>query len=114
MLVTAIGYFYPPFAGNLTVPGVAFISVLNWAIVLLVNRGVEQASVLNAIVMVCKLVPIFSFIIAMALVFDFDMFTADFWGNVANNLYGASHANMNGTVVAHPGRSPTRSSAASW
>lgn len=106
MLVTAIGYFYPPFAGNLTVPGVAFISVLNWAIVLLVNRGVEQASVLNAIVMVCKLVPIFSFIIAMVLVFDFDMFTADFWGNVANNLHGASHASMNGTVAGAPGSIP--------
>lgn len=99
MLVTAIGYFYPPFAGNLTIPGVVFISLLNWAIVLLVNRGVEQASTLNAIVMVCKLVPIFSFIIAMAFVFDFDVFTADFWGNVANNLYGASYANVNGTVV---------------
>ena len=106
MLVTAIGYFYPPFAGNLTIPGVVFISLLNWAIVLLVNRGVEQASTLNAIVMVCKLVPIFSFIIAMVFVFDFDVFTADFWGNVANNLYGTSYTNVNGTVVGAPGPIP--------
>lgn len=106
MLVTAIGYFYPPFAGNLTILGVVFISLLNWAIVLLVNRGVEQASTLNAIVMVCKLVPIFSFIIAMVFVFDFDVFTADFWGNVANNLYGTSYTNVNGTVVGAPGPIP--------
>lgn len=88
MLVTAIGYFYPPFAGNLTIPGVIFISVLNWAIILLVNRGVEEASALNAIVMVCKLVPIFAFIAVMLFVFSFDVFTADFWGNLANNLGG--------------------------
>lgn len=116
MLVTAIGYFYPPFAGDLTVPGVVFISVLNWLIVLLVNRGVEEASALNAVVMVCKLVPIFAFIAAMVIVFDFDVFTSDFWGNVANNLRGASYENIDGTVVGAPGPIPSRdsSSTASW
>ena len=86
MLVTAIGYFFPPFSSGLTAAGVAFISMLNWAIVLLVNRGVEEASALNAIVMVCKLVPIFAFILAMVVMFDPAVFTADFWGNLANNL----------------------------
>ncbi|MDY2777655.1 MAG: basic amino acid/polyamine antiporter, partial [Collinsella sp.] len=86
MLVTAIGYFFPPFAGELGIPGVIFISVLNWFIILLVNRGVEEASVLNAIVMICKLVPIFAFIATMLLVFDFKVFTADFWGTLAANL----------------------------
>ncbi|MEE0611865.1 MAG: hypothetical protein UCO70_00195 [Collinsella stercoris] len=41
---------------------------------------------LNAIVMVCKLVPIFAFILAMVVMFDPAVFTADFWGNLANNL----------------------------
>lgn len=86
MLVTAIGYFFPPFAGGLSIGGVVFISVLNWLIILLVNRGVEEASVLNAIVMVCKLVPIFAFIVVMLFVFSFDVFTADFWGNLAANM----------------------------
>lgn len=88
MLATAIGYFFPPFAGDLTVGAVVFISVINWLIVLLVNHGIEEASVVNAIVMICKLVPIFVFIVAMLLMFSFDVFTADFWGNVANNLGG--------------------------
>ena len=88
MLATAIGYFFPPFSGPLTVGAVVFLSVLNWIIVLLVNRGVEEASVINAIVMTCKLVPIFAFIITMLLLFDPALFTADFWGNVANNLGG--------------------------
>ncbi len=88
MLTTAIGYFFPPFSQGLTVGAVAFISILNWAIIALVNRGVEEASALNAIVMVCKLVPIFAFIGVMIMVFDFNVFTVDFWGNLANNLGG--------------------------
>lgn len=86
MLVTAIGYFFPPFADGLTVPAVVFISVMNWAIILLVNHGVEEASVVNAIVMCCKLIPIFVFIVTMLFMFSFDVFTADFWGTLANNL----------------------------
>lgn len=88
MLTTAIGYFFPPFSQGLTVGAIAFISVLNWAIIALVNRGVEEASALNAIVMVCKLVPIFAFIVVMIMVFDFNVFTIDFWGNLANNAAG--------------------------
>ena len=48
----------------------------------------EEASALNAIVMVCKLVPIFAFIVVMIMVFDFNVFTVDFWGKLANNAAG--------------------------
>lgn len=99
MLVTAIGYFYPPFAGQLGIPGVAFISIVNWLIILLVNRGVEEASAINAIVMICKLVPIFAFIVAMILEFRLDVFTADFWGNIANNLREPGAPGSIGTQV---------------
>ena len=88
MLATALGYFFPPFSGGLTVGAVVFISLVNWLIVLLVNHGIEEATVVNAIVMICKLVPIFVFIATMVLVFRFDVFTADFWGTLANNLGG--------------------------
>lgn len=99
MLATAIGYFFPPFSDGLTVGAVAFISVLNWIIVFVVNRGVEEASVLNAIVMTCKLVPIFVFIATMILVFNFGVFTADFWGSIANNLGGESAPGSVGTQI---------------
>ena len=89
MLITALGYFYPPFAHGLTPGAVVLISVLNWAIVLLVNRGVERASAINAVVMVCKLVPIFAFIAVMAVLFDPVVFTSDFWGMLAGNFAAA-------------------------
>ena len=92
MLTTAIGYFFPPFSGGLTIGSVAFISVLNWFIVAVVNHGVEEASILNAIVMTCKLVPIFIFIATMLLVFDFGVFTADFWGMLYNNMVAMGQA----------------------
>lgn len=99
MLITAIGYFYPPFAGALTPAGVAVISLLNWGIVWLVNRGVEGASAVNAIVMACKLVPIFTFIATMMALFDWHLITADFWGTLAGNLAAAStSANGLGTI----------------
>lgn len=99
MLVTAIGYFFPPFSNGLTVGSIVFISVLNWLIVLLVNRGVEEASVLNAIVMVCKLVPIFAFIVVMIFSFSFDVFTVDFWGTLANNLGGETAPGSTGNQI---------------
>ena len=99
MLATAIGYFFPPFAGELTVGAVIFISVINWLIVLLVNHGIEEASVVNAIVMICKLVPIFVFIVAMLLMFSFDVFAADFWGTLANNLGGPDAPGSVGTQI---------------
>lgn len=86
MLVSAIGYFVPTLSGQLEVPGLVLISCVNWLMVLLVNRGVEEASFLNAIVMVCKLVPICSFIVAMLFVFSFDVFTVDFWGTLSANM----------------------------
>ena len=99
MLVTAIGYFFPPFADGLTVPAVIFISVMNWAIIALVNHGVEEASVVNAIVMCCKLIPIFVFIVTMLIMFSFDVFTADFWGTLANNLGGETAPGGVGTQI---------------
>lgn len=106
MLATTLGYFFDPFAHGLTVWSIVVISVLNWFLVLLVNRGVEQASVLNAVVMVCKLVPIFAFIATMVLVFRPATFTADFWGNLAGNLSaGATSANA-GAAGTHPAGIP--------
>ena len=92
MLVSAIGYFVPVLSGQLQLPGLVLISCVNWLMVLLVNRGVEEASFLNAVVMVCKLVPICAFIVAMFFVFSFDVFTTDFWGTLAANMSADSHA----------------------
>lgn len=80
MFISALGYFVPALSGGLSPVSVALNSVVTWAVIGLVNRGVERASVINAVVMVCKLVPIFAFIAVMAVVFDPAVFSADVWG----------------------------------
>lgn len=107
MFATTLGYFIPAFSHGLTVWSIVVISILDWALVFLVNRGVERASIVNAVVMVCKLVPIFAFIAAMAAVFDPAAFTADLWGAgpaaesaVADGAARAVSGSVPGQVVA--------------
>lgn len=89
MFITALSFFIPALQGPLGIPGVVIISIINWFLIALVNHGVEEASIVNAIVMVCKLVPIFVFIVAMLFVFDGRVFTEDFWGTLHNNIAGS-------------------------
>ncbi len=86
MLMSSLGYFFPTFTGGQNGPSIVAASIVIWLLTILVNNGVESASFLNAIVTICKLVPIFVFIIFAMIAFDGSIFTADFWGNVSNNL----------------------------
>lgn len=99
MFVTALGYFIPALQGNLGIPGIVIISAVNWLLIALVNRGVEEASIVNAIVMCCKLVPIFAFIGLMAVLFDGQVFTEDFWGNVHAALNGQDDASIAQQII---------------
>lgn len=104
MFATTLGYFIPAFSHGLTVWSIVVISILDWALVFLVNRGVERASIVNAVVMVCKLVPIFAFIAAMVAVFSPASFTADFWGAGAAaggpDAAGSLSGSVSGQVIA--------------
>ncbi|MEA5021148.1 MAG: basic amino acid/polyamine antiporter [Gordonibacter sp.] len=85
MLMSTLGYFFPAFLPGNTVPCIAIASVVMWLLTLLVIRGVESASFLNAIVMVCKVVSIAVFILFSLFLFNANVFTADFWGMLYNN-----------------------------
>lgn len=73
-----------------SIPVVILVSAILWALTYLVIRGVESASLLNAIVMTVKVISIVIFIAFAVLSFNFGVFTADFWGNVANNAAAAT------------------------
>lgn len=88
MLITALDYFVPGLEDSSFPFPIIIMSLVTWFIILVVNRGVEQAAILNAVVMACKLVPILSFIAVMAILFRPELFTLDFWGTLANNLGG--------------------------
>ena len=53
---------------------------ITWMVHFFVLRGVQSAAILNTIITVAKLLPIFLFLICASLVFKIDTFKIDFWG----------------------------------
>ena len=99
LLLDAIGNFIPilGLTSNATGPmgmdtsnilPFIFISAVMWGLVILVNRGVESAAIINVVVLVAKLIPLIVTLFAGLFAFKVGMFTADFWGNVATNAGG--------------------------
>lgn len=86
MMMSTLGYFFPAFLPGNTIPCILIASVIMWLLTLLVIRGVESASFLNAVVMVCKVASIAVFILFTLFLFNANVFTADFWGTLQNNM----------------------------
>lgn len=82
LLFGALGYFFPVFGSGNNGPSILAGSIAVWLIVALVLKGVQQATIINAVVTICKLIPIFVFIVAVILLgkFDLDIFMDNFWG----------------------------------
>ena len=95
MLMSSIGTFFPTFKGGQNLPSIIIAIIFCWLLTILVNNGVESASFVNMIGTICKVLPLVIFIIMMVVCFKAGMFTADFWGRVANN---ASHGTTTGSV----------------
>jgi arginine:ornithine antiporter/lysine permease len=82
IIASTLGYFFPYFLPGNNIGSIIMGSVINWVLVLLVIRGVESASLLNALIMVVKVAALGIFIIFGLFMFKAGIFTADFWGNV--------------------------------
>lgn len=77
----ALNYFFPGvFEGGNNLASIIGGSVLIWFFNFLVLRGMKQASFINLIATITKLVPLALFIIIMAFLFHLDKFDVDFWG----------------------------------
>ncbi len=46
----------------------------------------ESAALMNTVITVCKLIPIFTFIIVAMVLFNGHIFTAQFWGNITGSV----------------------------
>ena len=79
----ALNYFFPgTFTGGNNLASIIGGSILIWFFNFLVLRGVKQATLINLIATIAKLVPLAIFIIIMMLVFNIDKFDFDFWGQM--------------------------------
>lgn len=82
LLFGALGYFFSIFGSGNNMASIVCGSVAVWLMVCLVLTGVQQATIINTVVTICKLIPIFVFIVAVILLgsFDIDIFLDNFWG----------------------------------
>ena len=78
---SALGYFYPAFGEGNTAQAIIGASVVLWVVHALVLRGIQGATVLNAVVTVAKILPLLLFIGVLATVFKVDTFSLNFWGD---------------------------------
>ncbi|MBB5887976.1 basic amino acid/polyamine antiporter [Lactovum miscens] len=89
LLMTSVDFFFKgTFAnknGSLTILSVVVVSLVMWGLTILVSRGVEGAAVINAIVLIAKLIPLLIFAIAAIVSFRAGVFTEHFWQNVSVN-----------------------------
>ncbi|PEY70199.1 basic amino acid/polyamine antiporter [Bacillus thuringiensis] len=80
LLFSTLGYFFPIFKGGNNVASIVGASLLLWTLHFLILFGIREASIMNVIATIGKLVPIVLFIIVMVTAFRWDTFTHDFWG----------------------------------
>lgn len=86
MMMSAVGYFVPALKGGQNLLSILIASVILWFMCFLVNKGIESAAIINVVVTVCKLVPLFIFAVIAIISFKADVFTANFWGTVSGNF----------------------------
>jgi arginine:ornithine antiporter / lysine permease len=77
----ALGYFFPAFGEGNTQAAIIGASVVVWVVHFLVLRGIQGATVLNAVVTIAKVVPLLLFIVLVAMAFEVKTFRLDFWGD---------------------------------
>ena len=78
---SALGFFYPAFGEGNTTAAIIGASVVLWVVHALVLRGIQGATVLNAVVTVAKVLPLLLFIVVLATVFKMETFNLNFWGD---------------------------------
>lgn len=84
-MMSALGNFVPAFKGGQNLPSVLLATAIIWIITFIVGMGFKNASFVNVLVTVCKLIPLFVFLVVMFAAFKSGMFTAHFWENVASS-----------------------------
>lgn len=81
--MSTLGYFFPIFEKGNSPISIFVASIIAWELTILVNHGIESAALMNTVITVCKLIPIFTFIVVAIILFKGHIFTAQFWGNMS-------------------------------
>src|SRR5262245_32543859 len=96
LIKSTLGAFFPIFGDGNTVPAVVISSVILWVVHFLILRGVKEAAVINTIVTIAKIIPIFIFLIIVGVNFKYSIFRANFWGGTD---LGSIFTQVRGTML---------------
>jgi arginine:ornithine antiporter / lysine permease len=99
LMKSTLGIFLPAFGDGNTVTAIVAASVLLWAVHALVLRGVKQATTLNAIVTVAKIIPLVVFLVVAIAGFRADVFALNFWGGEAPTFVNVRNQVRNTMLV---------------
>lgn len=91
LLFSTLGYFFPIFGDGNTLISIMSASILLWSSHILILKGVKEAIFVNMIVTICKILPLFIFILICSFSFKYEIFVMDFWGLKNIKLGGISN-----------------------
>lgn len=80
LIKSTLGAFFPVFGDGNTVAAIVVASAGIWLFHFMILRGVQQAAFINMVVTIAKIVPILVFILILVFAFNFNLFSANFWG----------------------------------
>src|SRR5215470_6862339 len=80
LIKSTLGAFFPVFGEGNTVVAIVVASIGIWLFHFTILRGVQQATFINQIVTVAKIVPILVFIAILIFAFKADLFSANLYG----------------------------------
>jgi arginine:ornithine antiporter / lysine permease len=80
LIKSTLGAFFPVFGDGNTVVAIVVASIGIWLFHFMILRGVQQATFINTVVTVAKIVPIVIFILILLFSFKLDLFRENFWG----------------------------------
>ena len=80
LIKSTLGAFFPVFGTGNTVVAIVVASIGIWLFHLMILRGIQQATLINSIVTIAKIIPILVFIVVLIGFFRLDFFRANFWG----------------------------------
>lgn len=96
----ALNYFFPPyFNGGNTWQAILGGSILIWSFNFLVLRGIKQATIINLIGTIAKIVPLVLFILITAFMFRLHHFEYDFWGDLPTDNLGSLSTQIKSTML---------------
>jgi arginine:ornithine antiporter/lysine permease len=106
LIKSTLGAFIPAFGNGNTLTAIAVSSVGIWLFHFVMLRGVQQATMINTIVTVAKVIPIVLFIGILIVLFRADMFHANLWEGsdaLSTGLFSQVRATMLVTVFVFVG-----------